>query len=60
MLIICYLFQEFGEAVENPNKRGRYGRGYGKYLQWHEMNPYPKGVTYQRSHKPYWRNYTET
>jgi len=50
---------EFGEAVENPNKRGRNGRGYGKYLQSFEMNPYPKGVTYQRSHKPYLKNNTE-
>ncbi len=48
-----YRNPEFGRTVEDPGKRGRNGGGYGKYLPPHDMNPYPKGLTYQRAHKPY-------
>jgi hypothetical protein len=44
---------EFGRAVIDPQKRGRHGAGHGKYLGPEDMNPYPAGKTYQRSHKPY-------
>ena len=48
-----YRNPEFGRTVANPRKRGRNGAAFGKYLAPHEMNPYPIGETYQRSHKPY-------
>lgn len=48
-----YRNPEFGRVVHDPRKRGRNGAGFGKYLGPHEMNPYPPGETYQRSHKPY-------
>ena len=48
-----YRNPEFGKAVEDPGKRGRYGHGYGKKLGPREMNPYPPQDTYQRAHKQY-------
>lgn len=48
-----YRNPEFGRVVTDPNKRGRNGAGYGKYLAHWEMNPYPPGDTYQKAHRPY-------
>lgn len=44
---------EFGKIVEDPGKRGRFGAAKGKALDWQDMNPYPVGETYQRSHRAY-------
>lgn len=48
-----YRNPEFGRVVADPEKRGRNGGGFGKYLARREMSPYPPGVTYQASHRPY-------
>lgn len=48
-----YRNPEFGRTVEEPLKRGRFGAGYGKVLNPHEMNPYPPGETYQAAHRSY-------
>ena len=48
-----YRNPEFGKTVSDPNKRGRYGSGFGKKLYANEFNPYPPGITYQRAHKTY-------
>lgn len=48
-----YRNPEYGRAVEDPRKRGRYGNGYGKQLGPREMNPYPPQDVYQRAHKRY-------
>lgn len=48
-----YRNPEFGKVVDDPEKRGRYGRGYGAKVGWSDMNPYPAGNTYQKSHKVY-------
>jgi hypothetical protein len=48
-----YRNPEFGRVVSDPSKRGRSGNGAGKVLHISEMNPYPPGDTYQKSHRPY-------
>jgi hypothetical protein len=48
-----YRNPEFGRVVTDPSKRGRHGAGYGKILNWIDMNPYPRGDVYQRAHQAY-------